>query len=288
MTPGVLETLFNQIDAVFFYIAAAIFGIELLEALFKRSLKGKTIWEMVVSASTLIPSLAIEVVLLTGAYSVYYIIAYALPWQVPVTVWSLIALLILADLTYYWEHRIAHEVRLLWTQHAVHHSSRDLNIITAIRFGPLEGVWSLIIHIPLVLIGFAPELVIFAKLLVLGYQAWLHTELIGKLGPLEWVLNTPSHHRVHHGADDKYLDKNYAGMLIIWDRMFGTFQVEEETPRYGLKRDFDSQNPVIIWVSELPELVRDIRGARTWGEVWGYLMRPPGWAPPKKNHVSAE
>ena len=186
---------------------------------------------------------------------------------------------IVADLTYYWEHRIAHEVRILWTQHAVHHSSRDFNIITGIRFGPLESVWSLIAHIPMALVGFPPELVFFGILTVLAYQTWIHTERIGRLGALELVLNTPSHHRVHHGSDRKYLDRNYAGILIIWDRMFGTFQEEEETPRYGLTRDFDTRNPLRVWFSEIPELTRDLGRSRSVREVFGYLFCRPGWAP---------
>ena len=107
-------------------------------------------------------------------------------------------------------------------------------------------------------------------------------ETIGKLGPLEWVLNTPSHHRVHHGSDRKYLDKNYAGILIIWDRMFGSFQEEEETPRYGLTTDFDSQNPLRVWTSELPELGRDLKRAKSASDVAGYLFKGPGWRPKKQ------
>ncbi|NRB36500.1 MAG: sterol desaturase family protein [Rhodobacteraceae bacterium] len=102
------------------------------------------------------------------------------------TWWSLVLIVLLADIAYYWEHRIAHEVRLLWTQHAVHHSSRDMNIVTRFRFGPFEAVWSLIIHFPLAVMGFAPEAIIFGVIAVLTYQTWLHTELIGKLGPPEW------------------------------------------------------------------------------------------------------
>ncbi|MEM6974137.1 MAG: sterol desaturase family protein [Pseudomonadota bacterium] len=274
-----LETLTTQVDDVFFLIGAAILLIEIAEMLFKGEFKAKTLGEMLASASTQIPYVAVEALILTGAYSLYWIIAYALPWSIPVTWWSLVLVVLLADVTYYWEHRIAHEVRLLWTQHAVHHSSRDMNIVTGVRFGPLEGVWSLIAHIPMALMGFAPEAILFGVIVVLAYQTWLHTELIGRLGPLEWVLNTPSHHRVHHGCDDKYLDKNYGGVLIVWDRLWGTFQVEEETPRYGLKRDFDSRNPLKVWFSELPGLVRDIAGAKRASDVWGYLFRPPGWTP---------
>ena len=280
MNTEVLTELTTQIDDAFFLIGAAILLIELLEAWFKGTLKQRKLLEMVASASTQIPSIAFEIFVMTGAYAVYYILAETVvTWSIPITWWTLLVALLIADFFYYWEHRVAHEVRLLWTQHAVHHSSRDYNIVTAVRFGPFEGVWAMIIHIPMVLMGFAPEVVFSGQIVVLAYQTWLHTETIGKLGPLEAVLNTPSHHRVHHGADDKYLDKNYAGILIIWDRMFGSFQVEEETPRYGLKRDFDSQNPIKVWFSELPQLWRDLKGAKSGREVWMRLFAKPGWEP---------
>ncbi|MEM0989167.1 MAG: sterol desaturase family protein [Pseudomonadota bacterium] len=274
-----LDLLTTQIDDAFFLIGAAILLIEIAEMVFKGELKSKTVGEMLVSASTQIPYIAVETLILTSAYSLFWIISYALPWSIPVTWWSVLLVVLLADITYYWEHRIAHEVRLLWTQHAVHHSSRDMNIVTGVRFGPLEGVWSLVAHIPLALMGFAPEVIIFGVIFVLAYQTWLHTELIGKLGPLEFVLNTPSHHRVHHGCDDKYLDKNYGGVLIIWDRLWGTFQVEEETPHYGLKRDFNSRNPPKVWFSEVPGLARDLGRSKNPREALGYLFGRPGWKP---------
>ncbi|WP_299701857.1 sterol desaturase family protein [uncultured Tateyamaria sp.] len=280
MTPASLDTLGTQIDEVFFFIGIAILLIELAEVLFKGSHKGRTIAEMLVSASTQIPSIAVQVFILTSAYIVYYILAeIAQPWQIPLTWWGILLAVIAADLTYYWEHRIAHEVRVLWTQHAVHHSSRDYNIITGIRFGPLEGVWSLIAHIPLVFFGFSPEMIFFGIIVVLAYQTWIHTEVIGKLGWFDKVMNSPANHRVHHGCDDKYIDKNYGGITVIWDQLFGTYQAEEETPRYGLKRDFDSRNPIRVWFSELPGLWHDVVNARSWGEAWRYLMRPPGWTP---------
>ena len=283
MTANWVYELATQIDEAFFLIGAAILLIEIAEALFKRDHVGKTFLEMVVSASTQIPYLLVETLILTFGYAMYYVIAETVvPWSLPMTWWVIVAVLVLADITYYWEHRIAHEVRLLWTQHAVHHSSRDYNMVTGVRFGPLEGVWSLIAHLPLIFMGFAPELVFFGVIVVLAYQTWLHTELIGKLGPVEWVLNTPSHHRVHHGADDKYLDKNYGGITIVWDRLFGTFQREEETPRYGLKRDFDSKNPGVVWFSEWPALIRDVTQAESWSEAWAYLVKRPGWQPARK------
>ena len=271
-----------QVDEAFFLIGAAILLIEIAEMIFKGNLKAKTFLEMLASASTQIPYIVVETFILTGAYSLYWIIAQQLPWSIPLTWWSVLLVVVLADLTYYWEHRIAHQIRLLWTQHAVHHSSPDMNIVTAVRFGPLEGVWSLVAHLPMAFLGFPPQAIIFGVISVLAYQTWLHTELIGKLGPLEWFMNTPSHHRVHHGCDDKYLDKNYGGIFIIWDRIWNTFQMEEETPRYGLKRDFDSQNPIKVWFSEWPQLFRDLFGSRSITEAFGYLLRRPGWKPPNR------
>jgi len=280
MTLDALTAMGTQIDEVFFLIGAAILLIELAEVLFKGSHKGRTLAEMAVSASTQIPSILIEVFLLTAAYGLYYILADAfVTWQIPLTWWGIVLAVIAADVTYYWEHRIAHEVRLLWTQHAVHHSSRDYNIITGIRFGPLEGVWSLIAHIPLVFLGFSPEMIFFGIIVVLAYQTWIHTEVIGKMGWFDAVMNSPANHRVHHGSDDKYLDRNYGGITVIWDQLFGTYQAEEETPLYGLKRDFDSRNPLVVWFSELPGLLHDVARARSGGEAWRYMMRPPGWRP---------
>ncbi len=282
MNSSVIERLGSQIDDAFFIIGALIFLIEIAEAWFKGSLKGRKIIEMVASASTQIPYLLVEIFIMTGAYGLYYIISDAvISWSLPFAWWSAALAVLAADFTYYWEHRIAHQVRILWTQHAVHHSSRDFNIITGIRFGPLEGVWSLVAHIPMVLIGFPPELVFFGILSVLAYQTWIHTETIGKLGPLEHVLNTPSHHRVHHGSDQKYLDKNYGGILIIWDRLFGSYQVEEETPRYGLVRDFNSSNPIHVWFSEFPQLWKDLRSASSFREIFNRLFARPGWEPDK-------
>ena len=280
MTYEAITEVVENIDLIFLLIGAAILVIEIVEMLAKGTFKRRTLFEMGASLSTQIPSILIETILLTAGYTLYFVIAdAAVNWSIALTWWGLAAAVLVADFIYYWEHRVAHEVRLLWTQHAVHHSSRDMNIVTAVRFGPLEGVWAVIVHIPMLFMGFTPEVIIGAQIVVLSYQTWLHTELIGKLGLLEKVLNTPSHHRVHHGCEDKYLDKNYAGILIIWDRMFGTFQEEIETPRYGLKRDFDSQNPLKVWFSEVPELFRNLRDAKSAYEVRMRLFGPPGWEP---------
>ncbi|MGI9436278.1 MAG: sterol desaturase family protein [Geminicoccaceae bacterium] len=280
MTGSALERVGTQIDEAFFLIGAAILAIELIEGWVKGKLRWRTFADMLASVSTQLPFILVEIVILTAAYGLYVLVAEAfITWSLPMTVWTAALAVLVADFIYYWEHRLAHEIRFLWLHHAVHHSSRYLNIVTGLRFGPFEGVWSVLAHFPMVLMGFPPELIIFGSLVVLAYQTWLHTELIGKLGPLERVLNTPSHHRVHHGSDDKYLDRNYGGILIIWDRLFGSFQTEEETPTYGLKRDFDSVNPLAVWFSELPHYISDLRTSPTWHEAWMRTFGRPGWKP---------
>ncbi|MEM9878518.1 MAG: sterol desaturase family protein [Pseudomonadota bacterium] len=291
MTFETLQALGTRIEDAFFIIGSCILLIEVAERLFKGRPKGRGLWEMAVSFSTQIPTLGFDVFIFSGAYVLYYIIAQGVvPWAIPVNGWTAALAIIVADFFYYWEHRTAHQIRLFWTQHAVHHSSRDYNIATALRFGPMEGVWSLIAHLPMVFLGFPPELIFFGILSVLAYQTWLHTQLIGRLGIVELIFNTPSHHRVHHGCDAKYLDKNYAGVLIIWDRIFGTFQVEEETPCYGLKREFNSQNPVRVWFSEVPGLWRDLRSTGSFKEGFMLLFRSPNWRPnkPRGQQIAAE
>ncbi len=279
MTLDQIQEWGTAFDDGFFLIGAAILLIEIAKGLFNRSLKGRGFMDMVASISTQIPSVLIEIFVFSFAYAGWALLAEnAVPWTLPVTIGTVALTLLACDFIYYWEHRIAHEVRLFWTQHAVHHSSRFMNVSVAIRFGPLEGFLSVLFHTPLVLIGFPPEIVITGILVVLAYQTWIHTELIGKLGVLDAFLNTPANHRVHHGCDDKYIDKNYGGILIIWDRLFGTYQREEERPVYGLKRDFSSVNPFVVWFSELPEFFRELGKAQTLGEGLRYAFGRPGHA----------
>ena len=280
MTLEDLDQLGTNIDDAFFVFGGAILVIEILKALSERSLRGRTVLDMLASASTQVPYLLVEVFILSFAYGAYVIIGETfVTWTFPISPWTVVLAVLAADFIYYWEHRIAHEVRILWTQHAVHHSSRHMNVAVSVRFGPFEGALSALFHVPLVLIGFAPELVFFGIIVVLAYQTWIHTEVIGRLGPLDAIFNTPSNHRVHHGCDEKYLDKNYGGILMIWDRLFGTYQREEETPRYGLKRPFDSVNPIAVWFSELPAFFRELVNARSAAELWHRVAAHPGWRP---------
>lgn len=288
MTADLISQFATDFDDAFFIIGALVLAIELLKALFSGTLKGRTLLDMIASALTFIPVLLVEVFLMSFLYiGMVWFADTIVTWQMPFTLSTFAVALLACDFAYYWEHRVAHQVRLLWTQHAVHHSSREMNVTVAIRFGPLEGFASALFHFPLVLIGFPAEMVFAGIIIVLGYQTWIHTELIGKLGPLEGLLNTPANHRVHHGCDDKYIDKNYGGILIIWDRLFGTYQREEETPRYGLTRDYDSVNPLTVWFSEWPQVFRDVKSAKSFHEVWMYLFGQPGWRPERTPQPAA-
>ena len=183
------------------------------------------------------------------------------------------------DCAYYWFHRIAHEYNAPWAGHVVHHSSEDYNLAVALRQGTFQGVFSWVFYLPLALLGFPPAWFAAMSSFDLLYQFWIHTRSIGKLGPLEWVLNTPSHHRVHHGRNPKYLDKNYAGTLIIWDRMFGTFQVEEEEPVYGLTKPLNSWNPLWANLHVWRDLCRDAWLAPRWIDKLRIWFMPQGWRP---------
>ncbi len=280
MTPEYIDKLAQNFDEVFFLIGAAILGIEILKTLFTKPFMGRSLLDMVASVSTQIPFLLVETFLLSFVYLGFVWVADTyISWTMPLTLTTLFLAVLAADIAYYWEHRLAHRIRILWTQHAVHHSSRHMNILVGVRFGPFEGFISAILHFPLILMGFPPVLVFFGILVVLAYQTWIHTELIGKLGPLDGILNTPANHRVHHGCNDKYIDKNYGGILIIWDRLFGTYQAEEETPEYGLKRDYDSINPLSVWFSEWPGVFSDIKHSKSLGELWMRLFGTPEWEP---------
>jgi sterol desaturase/sphingolipid hydroxylase (fatty acid hydroxylase superfamily) len=183
------------------------------------------------------------------------------------------------DFVFYWFHRASHETRLLWAGHVVHHSSEHFNLSTALR-----QAWTPLTAWPfgavLILLGVNPVLFVLSTSINLLYQFWIHTEAIGKLWrPVEYVLNTPSHHRVHHGMNPQYLDKNYGGILIVFDRLFGSFEPEVEKVRYGITKPIDSYNPFWVAIHEYVAIVQDMRRDRSWGDRLARLVRGPGWSP---------
>ena len=190
---------------------------------------------------------------------------------------SFIMLLIAQDFCYYWFHRASHRIRWMWAAHVAHHSSENMNFSTAFRQSlmyPLAGMW--LFWLPLVIIGFDPNWVVFSVLLNLGLQFFVHTQAVDRLGPLEWIFNTPSHHRVHHGRNPQYIDKNYAGVLIIWDRLFGTYVEEEETVVYGITKPVNSFNPLVVTFSEWRDMFSEVSAkGLSFKQRWQLLFAPP-------------
>jgi alkylglycerol monooxygenase len=194
--------------------------------------------------------------------------------------WYWIALILLVDLAYYWAHRMSHEVNLFWGGHVVHHQSEEYNLSVALRQSSFQVVWTFAFSLPIALLGFKPQDFVYISAFNTLYQFWIHTEAINKMPRwFEFIFNTPSHHRVHHGRNPKYIDKNHAGSLIIWDRMFGTFQAEEERPTYGITKPINSWNPIFANFSHYVEMGKDLKQIPGWGDRIKYLFMKPGWLP---------
>jgi len=190
-----------------------------------------------------------------------------------------LGLFLLTDLAYYWAHRMSHEVNLFWGGHVVHHQSEEFNLSVALRQSSFQTVWTFAFSLPIAFLGF--DTLDFALISALNtlYQFWIHTELVKKMGWFEYIFNTPSHHRVHHGRNPKYIDKNHAGSLIIWDKMFGTFQAEEERPVYGITKPINSWNAVWANFSHYSDMMREMRMIPSWGDRIRYMFKKPGWLP---------
>jgi sterol desaturase/sphingolipid hydroxylase (fatty acid hydroxylase superfamily) len=187
--------------------------------------------------------------------------------------------MVMWDLLYYWEHRFMHEVRLFWAHHVTHHSSQRYNLSTALRqpWSPFLVVW---VFAPMPLLGYSTATTRRAGQLNLLYQYWIHTEVVDRLPALaEKVLNTPSHHRVHHGANKQYIDKNYGGILIVWDKLFGTFEPELRRVKYGLTKNIRTFHPIKVGYHEFVDIARDVRRSRSLRQALGHVFGPPGWQP---------
>ncbi|MFE5258604.1 sterol desaturase family protein [Streptomyces coelicoflavus] len=222
-------------------------------------------------------------------WKAFTIVAYAAlftlaPWQLsPASAWTWVLLFFGDDLAYYVFHRSHHRVRVLWASHVVHHSSVRFNLSTALRqsWTPMT---TLPFWLPLALLGIPPWMILLQQSVSLVYQFFLHTERVDKLWrPIEFILNTPSHHRVHHGSNNAYLDRNYGGILIIWDRLLGTFEPEGERVVYGLTKNIDTYNPLRVAFHEYAATWRDVRTATRWRDRVGHVFGPPGWAPKAGN-----
>jgi sterol desaturase/sphingolipid hydroxylase (fatty acid hydroxylase superfamily) len=183
------------------------------------------------------------------------------------------------DLFYYCSHRFSHEVNAGWATHIVHHQSEELNLAVALRQSAFGQIYTWIFYLPLALLGFPPLMFLTLNAVNTLYQFWVHTRLVGKLGPFEWVFNTPSHHRVHHARNPQYIDKNHAGTLIIWDRLFGTFAEEKEECVYGITTPLRSWNPLWANFHYWAELASKARQTRKLGDALRIFTKEPGWQP---------
>ena len=271
-----------------------LLGLEIIAVAFIVLAAGELVWDLVRRNKRSLAETGANTVVLIGnqlleltAFGTIFSVgllaseSFAL-FEIPIDAWSWAAAILFADLMYYWTHRIEHRVRLFWSYHSVHHSSPDYDLTTAFRLAWFEGAVEWLFFVPMVLAGFDAVQVVIALLVVLYYQNWIHTQKIGRLGWLDGILNTPSAHRVHHGRNALYLDRNFGGILIIWDRLFGTYQREAEEVDFGITEPVRSSNPVIVNFHEIGMILRDCWRARSLSDILGYLFRPPGWKPATK------
>jgi sterol desaturase/sphingolipid hydroxylase (fatty acid hydroxylase superfamily) len=269
-----------------FFTAVAIIGfifyvLTVIESIFDVATKRRLEWKETMA------NVAIEIgnrILDNTVISAIFIIGFITTEQfafstIPVTWWSWLLAIIAVDFTYYWMHRIEHERRILWAVHSVHHSSQEYNLTTALRLSWLESLYEWIFFVPLLFIGFDAIQVLASLFAVVLYQTWIHTEKVDKLGWLDGVLNTPSVHRVHHATNAPYIDKNYGGILILWDRLFGTYQVENEKPVYGLTTQLKSSNPFTINFREFLKIFKDVIRAESASHKVSYALGRTGWKP---------
>lgn len=201
-------------------------------------------------------------------------------FKIAPSVWSFVACLVLFDFLYYWAHRWGHEINFFWAAHVVHHSSEEYNLSVALRQSWFHNLIAFFIFLPLPILGFDPIIFFAVAALDTIYQFWIHTRAIDKLPRwIEFIFNTPSHHRVHHGINPKYIDKNHAGVFIIWDRMFGTFQLEEEAPTYGITTQLKSWNPAWANFHYYVEMWNNAKRMSNWKDKFRIIFARPGWLP---------
>jgi alkylglycerol monooxygenase len=268
-------------DKLVLYAIPVFLAFVALEALWLKrrghAYDGRDAWA---SLTMGVGNVIIAVIVKLGWFALFlWLYEYRLFDADPRLVWVWIGGIVLQDFCFYWYHRFSHRVRLFWAAHVNHHSSQAFNFTTALRQSWTTPLYSSAFFIPLPLLGFHPVMVYTLQSISLIYQFFLHTETVGRLGPLEAVMNTPSHHRVHHGRNPEYIDRNYGGILIVWDRLFGTFEPERAKVDYGLTHNVGSYNPLIIAFHYFAQMAREIRERPGWTRARRVLFGPPEWTP---------
>lgn len=272
--------ILGQVGSVFMVLML----IELVYDSIKQKAKG--IWDSLANLSFVIVSYWTEETM----YGLFFILILLLfeplaLFQIPITPWTWVACLFAADFIYYWMHRSEHMVRLFWTHHSVHHSSQDYNLTTAVRLFWFLDVFMWVFFLPMVILGFDTAQILICVVSIFTYMFWIHTQKVGKMKWLELFMNTPSFHRVHHGRNAIYIDKNFAGMFTIWDRMFGTYQPETVPVDFGITKPINTTNPIKVGLIGFIRLFQDLAAADSWKTRFLYLVKRPGWQPAEKTDV---
>jgi sterol desaturase/sphingolipid hydroxylase (fatty acid hydroxylase superfamily) len=267
------------------YIALSIpvffilIGIELIYGIYKKQ-RLYRFSDAITNISCGVGQQLTGILLKAGTFALYFLLyEHARLFTIGNEWYWWVVLFLGVDFCYYWFHRTSHEVNAIWATHIVHHQSEDYNLSVALRQSWFQGLFSALFYLPLAFLGFNPMMTLTVVAFNTLYQFWIHTRAIGKLGWLEYIFNTPSHHRVHHGSNPKYLDKNHAGTLIIWDRLFGTFQEEEEEPVYGITKPLKSWNPAWANLHYWKELTAISAKAQSLKDKILVFIKPPGWRP---------
>lgn len=270
-----LPEVFLAISVGLVALEAILAGFSLIRAKYRLN---DTVASLAMQVGNIAMNLMMAGIVFAGLAAVYKVRLFTIS---PTAVWAWVVIFFLDDFCYYWFHRISHECRFWWAAHVNHHSSQQYNLSTALRqswTGVPVGTWTP--WIPLAFLGFPPEMILAQQGFNLFYQFWIHTEVVRRMPAwFEYLFNTPSHHRVHHGSNPLYLDRNYAGVLMVWDRLFGTFVAErdEEPVRYGIVHNIETFNPLRIAFHEWAAIAREVFVARSLREAIGIVFGPPGW-----------
>jgi sterol desaturase/sphingolipid hydroxylase (fatty acid hydroxylase superfamily) len=274
-----------KVGGVYLGVWVALVVLTLVEAMLYRRLRGQAFdWKSMLASIAMAGGHKVE-----GAVAVTLVV-FQFRWVAEHRLfdiqmdawWKTLLLFLTADFFYYWQHRLSHEIRWFWATHSVHHSAEQLTVMANYRHGWTGAATGIaLLYLPVVFIGFPPNAALKMLGFIILYQVWVHTELIGRLGWLDLVFNTPSNHRVHHARNEEYLDRNYGGVLMIFDRIFGTYVPEDDKIKieYGLLGHKGSHNPFVLAFREWGYILRDVKKAKNGRERWGYLIGKPGWKP---------
>jgi len=274
----VLEDITNLDFTTVIWIAAPIMFLFVLI----EFLVGRKKYENLYNGKDFLASLSIGLInvilngfMKLGMFVVFLFFFNLAPFRIPHTWWSYVLCLFVLDFCRYWAHRIAHEQRFWWSTHVVHHSSEHYNLSVSFRLSWTQNL-KIVFFLPVILMGFHPLVFFIVHQIEVLYQFWIHTELIRKLpAPIEYIFTTPSHHRVHHSVNERYIDKNYGSTFIFWDRIFGTFQEEDEPARYGITKPVNSYNPIFLVFHEWLEVTKDVANSKSFKEAWNVLFGSP-------------